>query len=67
MARVTSQLAVEVIGSRYDLVLIAALRARELKKGYIPKVVCKNSPHVTALREIEAGFVGREYLKKVQE
>jgi DNA-directed RNA polymerase subunit omega len=65
MARVTSQAAADIIGSRYDLVLIASLRARELKKGYLPKVVCENGPQVTALREIEAGLIGRDYLKKV--
>ena len=65
MARVTSQLAAEMIGNRYDMVLIASLRARELKKNYLPKVVCNNGPQVTALREIEAGLIGREYLKKI--
>ena len=65
MARVTSQKAAEAVGNRFDLVLIASARARELKRGYLPKVVCNNGPMVTALREIEAGAVGREYLKKV--
>jgi len=65
MARVTSQAAADMIGSRYDMVLIASLRARELKKGYLPKVICENGPQVTALREIEAGLIGRDYLKKV--
>jgi DNA-directed RNA polymerase subunit omega len=66
MARVTSQNAVEMIGNRYDLVLIASLRAKELKKNYAPKVMCENGPQVTAIREIEAGAIGREYLKKVK-
>lgn len=65
MARVTSQKAVEMIGNRYDMILIASLRARELKKKYAPKVRCENGPAVTALREIEEGLIGREYLKKV--
>jgi DNA-directed RNA polymerase subunit omega len=65
MARVTSQLAAEMIGSKYDLVLIASVRARELKRGAAPKVICDNGPAVTALREIEAGLIGREYLRKV--
>ena len=65
MARVTSQEAADKIGSRYNLVLIASLRARELKKGYQPKVVCNNGPQVTALREIEEGKIGLEYLKKI--
>lgn len=65
MARITSQKAAEVIGNRYDMVLIAALRARELKHSYMPKVTCNNGPVVTALREIEEGKVGRDYLKKL--
>jgi DNA-directed RNA polymerase subunit omega len=66
MARLTSQLAVEQIGNRFDLILIAAIRARELSKGYKPLVSCNNGTLVTALREIEAGYVGREYLDKIK-
>ena len=65
MARITSQKAAEAVGNRFDLVLIASARARELKRGYKAKVVCNNAPAVTALREIEEGLIGREYLKKV--
>jgi DNA-directed RNA polymerase subunit omega len=65
MARITSQKAAEAVGNRFDLVLIAAARVRELKRGHAAKVLCDNGPMVTALREIEAGLVGREYLKKV--
>lgn len=65
MARLTSELAVEQVGNRFDLVLIAAQRARELKRGDMPRVTSKNGPNVTALREIEAGKVGREYLEKL--
>ncbi len=65
MARITSQKAVEMVVNRYDLVLIASARVRELKRGHTPKVLCRNGPAVTALREIEAGAVGRDYLKKV--
>ena len=65
MARITSQKAAEAVGNRFDLVLIAAARARELKRGHKAKVICDNAPGVTALREIEAGLIGREYLKKV--
>lgn len=65
MARVTSQRAADTIGNRYDMVLIASLRARELQKKYLPKVDCENGVTVTALREIEEKMVGREYLKKI--
>ena len=65
-ARYTSQAAVEMIGNRYDLVLIASIRARELKRGYKPLIDTDNKPIVTALNEIEHGKIGIEYLKKVK-
>ena len=64
MARITSQIATEKVGNRFDLILIAANRARELSRGSAPKVETKNGPLITALREIEQGEVGREYLSK---
>jgi len=54
------------IGNRFELVLIAAQRARELRRGHRPLVTTPNGNVVTALQEIEAGHVGREYLKKVR-
>jgi DNA-directed RNA polymerase subunit K/omega len=48
------------------MVLIAAIRNRELNKGYKPKLESQHSNHVTALMEIEEGLVGRDYLKKVR-
>lgn len=65
MARITSQEAVEMVGSRFDLVLIASARVRELKRGAMPMTNRPSGLVVTALREIEEGKVGREYLKKV--
>lgn len=64
MARITSELAAAAAGNKYDLVLIAARRARELKRGWRPLVQCDNDIPVTALREIEAGLIGRDYLLK---
>ena len=64
MARITSQRAALAVGSQYDLVLIASRRVRELKRGWHPKVICDNDLPVTALREIEDGLVGRNYLLK---
>lgn len=64
MARITSENAVTQVGCRYDLVLIAARRARELNRGWTPLVNCDNGQVVTALREIEAGLIGRDYLLK---
>lgn len=65
MARLTSDIAAQAVGSKFDLVLIASIRVRELRNGYAPMVQCENGPIVTALREVEAGYIGRDYLKKV--
>jgi DNA-directed RNA polymerase subunit omega len=67
MARITSQAAVEMIGNRYEMVLIAARRARELARGDAPKVTKVTSHAVTALREIEQGHVDRSWLYKPQD
>ena len=40
-------------------------RARMLNQGHTPKIESKNKPCVTALREIAAGKIGIEMLKKV--
>jgi DNA-directed RNA polymerase subunit omega len=67
MARITSQAAVSMIGNRYEMVLIAARRARELARGDAPKVTKVSSHAVTALREIEQGHVDRSWLYKPQD
>lgn len=67
MARITSQAAVAMIGNRYELVLVAARRARELARGDAPRVTKVTSPAVTALREIEQGHVDRSWLHKPQD
>ena len=64
-ARYTSEEAALMVGNRFDLVLIASQRVRELKRGHRAKLVTKAGPTVTALEEIEAGLVGREYLKRL--
>lgn len=66
MARISSEKAVQAVGNRYDLVLIAAARVRELQKGHKPKMQSKDGPVLTALHEIEDKLVGKEYLKKVK-
>ena len=62
MARVTVQDAVEKIGNRFDLVLVAARRARQLqienKSPLIPEENDKET--VVALREIEDGLVNKQ-------
>ena len=59
--RYTSEDAAKMIGNRYDMVLVATARARELKKEN--HSVAKSNI-LTALEEIENGKVGREYLHK---
>ena len=66
MARITSEKAANMIGNKFDMILIASIRAKELKKGHLAKVTCDNGPTVTAIREIEEGFIGREYLNKIK-
>lgn len=66
MARITSEKAAELAGGRFDLVLIASQRARELKNGSAPLVdKVDNREVVIALREIEEGKIDPvEYLAK---
>ncbi len=66
MARISSEKAVNQVGNRYDLVLIASQRVRELRQGHKPKMKTKHGPVVTALTEIEEGHVGRDYLKRLR-
>jgi DNA-directed RNA polymerase subunit omega len=65
-ARYSSEEASNMVGSRFDLVLIASHRVRELKRGYRSTLNTKEGPTVTALMEIEAGLIGREYLKRIR-
>ena len=52
--------AVDQIGSRFDLVLVASQRAREIKRGSPPRVQGDNGAVVTALEEIEQGLYTKE-------
>lgn len=68
MSRLSSELAVSQIGNRYDLILVASRRARELGRGDRPKISAPGRSHIaTALSEIEAGVVDRSYLYKNQD
>jgi DNA-directed RNA polymerase subunit omega len=61
-AGLTSEAAVNMVGNRYDMILIASNRMREISRGDAPRVEAGYSPATTALMEIEAGLVGRDYL-----
>lgn len=65
MARITIEDCLDKIPNRFQLTLCATYRARQLIQGHTPKVDARDKPTVIALREIAAGFVGREMLKKV--
>jgi DNA-directed RNA polymerase subunit omega len=52
MARITVEDCLEVIPNRFELVLAAARRAKQLLKGARPLVESDNKEVVTALREI---------------
>jgi len=66
MARITVEDCLDKIPNRFQLVLAATYRARMLSQGHAPKVDARNNkPGVTALREIAAGVVGIEMLRKV--
>ena len=64
MARVTVQDAVEQIGNRFDLILTAARRARQLQLNQsVPLVPEDNDkPTVIALREIEKGLINQDIM-----
>ena len=53
------------IPNRFELALAATYRARQLAQGHTPKIESRDKPTVVALREIAAGQVGIEMLKKV--
>lgn len=65
MARITIEDCLEKIPNRFQLTLVATYRARQLIQGHTPKVDARDKATVVALREVAAGFVGREMLKKV--
>jgi DNA-directed RNA polymerase subunit omega len=65
MARITVEDCLQKIPNRFQLVLAATYRARMLSQGHAAKIDSKNKPGVTALREIAAGEVGIEMLRRV--
>ena len=65
MARITVEDCLKRIPNRFQLTLVATNRARQLLQGHTPKVLSDDKATVTALREVAAGLVGIEMLKKV--
>ena len=48
MARITVEDCLKKIPNRFQMVLVAAYRARHLTQGYAPKVEAKDKPAVVA-------------------
>jgi DNA-directed RNA polymerase subunit omega len=65
-SRNSSDEAAAQVGGRFNLVLIASARVRELKRGHAPKVKNAGGISATALAEIAAGKIGVDYLKRVR-
>ncbi len=58
MARITVEDCLEHVDNRFDLVLLAARRARQISQGADPLVPAENDkPTVIALREIAEGLI----------
>jgi DNA-directed RNA polymerase subunit omega len=61
MARITVEDCLEYVENRFDLVLLASKRARQLANGARPLVPAENDkPTVLALREIATGKVSHK-------
>ena len=68
MARVTVEDCLEHVDNRFDLVLLAAKRARQLVNGVDPLLPWENDkPTVVALREIAEGLVDNKVVVERQQ
>ena len=68
MARVTVEDCLDKVSNRFELVLMATKRARQISKGAAPLVEEENDkPTVLALREIAAGKVDPSTLESESE
>ena len=67
MARVTVEDAVDAIGNRFDLIMVAAKRARQIATGGKDPMVDwdNDKPTVVALREIEEKLVTKDNIDKL--
>ena len=68
MARITVEDCLEVVDNRFELVMMAAKRARQLANGVDPQIENTESndkPTVLALREIAARAIDQDYIDAV--
>jgi DNA-directed RNA polymerase subunit omega len=67
MARITVEDCLDHVDNRFDLVLLATKRARQLANGVEPTLPWqKDKPTVMALREIAAGHISSEMVMAAQ-
>lgn len=68
MARITIEDCLPYVENRFDLVMLASKRARQLAvQGREPLVPWENDkPTVVALREIAAGLISRAYVNRIE-
>jgi len=59
MARITVEDCLTKVSNRFELVMLASKRARQLLKGAKPLVDSDNREVVVALREIASGAIGK--------
>ncbi len=68
MARVTVEDCLDKVDNRFQLVLVATKRARQLARGTQPFVEWENDkPTVVALREISEGYISPSILDEKPE
>ena len=68
MARITVEDCMTNVDNRFDLVLLASRRARQLVNGVDPLVPWENDkPTVVALREIAEGLISEETVAEPEE
>jgi DNA-directed RNA polymerase subunit omega len=66
MARITVDDCLKKIPNRFDMTLVATIRARQLSIGGTPMVEpARDKPTVIALREVAQGKIGTEVLTSV--
>jgi len=66
MARITVEDCIEKVGNRFELVLLATKRARQIIRGATPLVEIENDkPTVIALREIAEGKIDPAILNEI--
>ena len=63
MARITVDDCLKIIPNRFDMTLVATIRARQISVGSSPMVdPARDKPTVIALRELAQGKLGLEIL-----